>query len=165
MGSLPCSTLSAAPFDLQFQSLVATASPGASSSRSTPALSCSNLRVRAAASCTDRRPPVARIWTPLSSRVGSDSSAHPRPLASPCRPRAGSCLCLVLVRAKDDCFFIVRKGCSRGKAQPASLPVALRPPNWASAHYLRFCSGVVRIRSSTSVCLLHGLVLFPCGIS
>uniref|UniRef100_A0A8R7UM69 Uncharacterized protein n=1 Tax=Triticum urartu TaxID=4572 RepID=A0A8R7UM69_TRIUA len=130
MGSLPCSTLRAAPFDLHFQSLVATASPGASSSGSTPALllSCSNLRVRAAASCTDRRPPVARIWTPLSFRVGSYSSAHPRPLASPCRPRAGSCLCIVLVRAEDDCFFIACKGCSRGKAQPASLPAALRPP-------------------------------------
>src|SRR3954462_2321393 len=30
---------------------------------------------------------------------------------------------------------------------------------------LRFRSGVVRIRSTTSVCLLHGLVLLPCGIS
>ena len=29
---------------------------------------------------------------------------------------------------------------------------------------LRFRSGVVRIRSTTSVCLLHGLVLLPCGI-
>src|SRR3954466_15659985 len=28
-----------------------------------------------------------------------------------------------------------------------------------------FRSGVVRIRSTTSVCLLHGLVLLPCGIS
>src|SRR4051812_4404138 len=28
-----------------------------------------------------------------------------------------------------------------------------------------FCSGAVRIRSTTSVCLLHGLVLLPCGIS
>ena len=31
--------------------------------------------------------------------------------------------------------------------------------------YLRFRSGVVRIPSSTSVCLLHGLALLPCGIS
>ena len=30
---------------------------------------------------------------------------------------------------------------------------------------LRFRSGVVRIRSSTAVCLLHGLILLPCGIS
>ena len=30
---------------------------------------------------------------------------------------------------------------------------------------LRFCSGVVRIRLTSSVCLLHGLVLLPCGIS
>ena len=30
---------------------------------------------------------------------------------------------------------------------------------------LRFRSGVVRIRSTTSACLLHGLVLLPCGIS
>ena len=30
---------------------------------------------------------------------------------------------------------------------------------------LRFRSGVVRIRSTTSVCLVHGLVLLPCGIS
>ena len=30
---------------------------------------------------------------------------------------------------------------------------------------LRVGSGVVRIRSTTSVCLLHGLVLLPCGIS
>ena len=30
---------------------------------------------------------------------------------------------------------------------------------------LRFLSGVVRIRSTTSACLLHGLVLLPCGIS
>ena len=30
---------------------------------------------------------------------------------------------------------------------------------------LRFHSGVVRIRSTTSVCLLHGLVLLPSGIS
>ena len=30
---------------------------------------------------------------------------------------------------------------------------------------LRFRSGVVRIRSTTSVCLLHGFGLFPCGIS
>ena len=30
---------------------------------------------------------------------------------------------------------------------------------------LRFRYGVVRIRSTTSVCLLHGLVLLPCGIS
>ena len=30
---------------------------------------------------------------------------------------------------------------------------------------LRFCSGVVRIRSTTSACLLHGLVLLPSGIS
>ncbi|XBI45561.1 hypothetical protein VPH35_110015 [Triticum aestivum] len=33
------------------------------------------------------------------------------------------------------------------------------------ASKLRFRSGVVRIRSTTSVCLLHGLVLLPCGIS
>ena len=30
---------------------------------------------------------------------------------------------------------------------------------------LRFRFRVVRIRSTTSVCLLHGLVLLPCGIS
>ena len=30
---------------------------------------------------------------------------------------------------------------------------------------LRFRSGVVRIRSTMSACLLHGLVLLPCGIS
>ena len=30
---------------------------------------------------------------------------------------------------------------------------------------LRFHSRVVRIRSNTTVCLLHGLVLLPCGIS
>ena len=30
---------------------------------------------------------------------------------------------------------------------------------------LRFRSEVVRIRSTTFVCLLHGLVLIPCGIS
>ena len=30
---------------------------------------------------------------------------------------------------------------------------------------LRFRSGVVRIRSTTSTCLLHGLVLLPSGIS
>ena len=30
---------------------------------------------------------------------------------------------------------------------------------------LRFRFGVVRIRSTTSACLLHGLVLLPCGIS
>ena len=29
----------------------------------------------------------------------------------------------------------------------------------------RFRSGVVRVHSTTSVCLLHGLVLLPCGIS
>src|SRR3954469_16619096 len=28
-----------------------------------------------------------------------------------------------------------------------------------------FRSGVVRIRSTSSICLLHGLVLLPCGIS
>ena len=33
------------------------------------------------------------------------------------------------------------------------------------SRYLRFRSGVVRIRSTTSVCLLRGLVLLPCGIS
>src|SRR3954469_12331896 len=33
------------------------------------------------------------------------------------------------------------------------------------SRYLRFRSGVVRICSTTSVCLLHGLVLLPCGIS
>ena len=33
------------------------------------------------------------------------------------------------------------------------------------SRYLRFCSGVVRIRSTTSACLLHGLVLLPSGIS
>ena len=33
------------------------------------------------------------------------------------------------------------------------------------SRYLRFCPGVVRIHSTTSVCLLHGLVLLPCGIS
>ena len=33
------------------------------------------------------------------------------------------------------------------------------------SRYLRFRSRVVRIRSTTSVCLLHGLVLLPCGIS
>ena len=33
------------------------------------------------------------------------------------------------------------------------------------SRYLRFRSGVVRIRSTSSVCLLHGLVLLPCGIS
>ena len=33
------------------------------------------------------------------------------------------------------------------------------------SRYLRFRSGVVRIRSTTSVCLLHGLVLLPSGIS
>ena len=33
------------------------------------------------------------------------------------------------------------------------------------SRYLRFRSGVVRIRSTTSACLLHGLVLLPCGIS
>ncbi|XBI84624.1 hypothetical protein VPH35_092893 [Triticum aestivum] len=40
-------------------------------------------------------------------------------------------------------------------------------PNRSETHAskLRFHSGVVRIRSSTSVCLLHGLVLLPCGIS
>ena len=32
------------------------------------------------------------------------------------------------------------------------------------SRYLRFRSGVVRIRSTPSVCLLHGLVLLPCGI-
>ena len=30
---------------------------------------------------------------------------------------------------------------------------------------LWFCSGIVRIRSTTSACLLHGLVLLPCAIS
>ncbi|XP_073355327.1 uncharacterized protein [Aegilops tauschii subsp. strangulata] len=41
------------------------------------------------------------------------------------------------------------------------------PPAQAGQFWpnLRFCSGVVRIRSTTSVCLLHGLVLLPCGIS
>ncbi|XBI39228.1 hypothetical protein VPH35_124057 [Triticum aestivum] len=34
-----------------------------------------------------------------------------------------------------------------------------------SGRWLRFRSEVVRIRSTTSVCLLHGLVLLPCGIS
>ena len=34
-----------------------------------------------------------------------------------------------------------------------------------SSRELRFRFGVVRIRSSTSVCLLHGLVVLPCGIS
>src|SRR3954468_17898341 len=33
------------------------------------------------------------------------------------------------------------------------------------SRYLRFRSGVVRIRSTSPVCLLHGLVLLPCGIS
>ncbi|KAM3328572.1 hypothetical protein ACQJBY_025987 [Aegilops geniculata] len=33
------------------------------------------------------------------------------------------------------------------------------------ASKLRFCSRVVRIRSTTSVCLLLGIVLLPCGIS
>ena len=33
------------------------------------------------------------------------------------------------------------------------------------SRYLRFHSGVVRNHSTTSVCLLHGLVLLPCGIS
>ena len=33
------------------------------------------------------------------------------------------------------------------------------------SRYLRFRSGVVRIRSTTSVCLLHALVLLPSGIS
>src|SRR3954467_925418 len=33
------------------------------------------------------------------------------------------------------------------------------------SRYLRCRSGVVRICSTTSVCLLHGLVLLPCGIS
>ncbi|XP_044458055.1 uncharacterized protein [Triticum aestivum] len=48
-----------------------------------------------------------------------------------------------------------------------------RPPlssSWAKARSclsreLRFRFRVVRIRSTTSVCLLHGLVLLPCGIS
>ncbi|XBH84453.1 hypothetical protein VPH35_072624 [Triticum aestivum] len=38
-------------------------------------------------------------------------------------------------------------------------------PSRLNASKLRFRSGVVRIRSSTTVCLLHGLVLLPCGIS
>ena len=36
---------------------------------------------------------------------------------------------------------------------------------WFFPGCLRFCSGVVRIRSTTSVRLLHGLVLLPSGIS
>ncbi|XBI64413.1 hypothetical protein VPH35_044569 [Triticum aestivum] len=44
--------------------------------------------------------------------------------------------------------------CPRGP----SPSTGLRPMLW-------FLSGVVRIRSTTSVCLLHGLVLLPCGIS
>ncbi|XBI00201.1 hypothetical protein VPH35_129326 [Triticum aestivum] len=40
-------------------------------------------------------------------------------------------------------------------------------PNRSETHAskLRFRSGVVRIRSTTSVCILHGLVLLPIGIS
>ncbi|XBI81870.1 hypothetical protein VPH35_090684 [Triticum aestivum] len=53
--------------------------------------------------------------------------------------------------------------------QPAPGP-AKAGPSWASSTKrakprLRFRSGVVRIRSTPSVCLLHGLVLLPCGIS
>ena len=36
---------------------------------------------------------------------------------------------------------------------------------FASLGSFVFHSGVLRIRLTTSVCLLHGLVLFPCGIS
>ncbi|XBI54679.1 hypothetical protein VPH35_036647 [Triticum aestivum] len=48
-----------------------------------------------------------------------------------------------------------------GPAPFAREPSSARPcrPN------LRFRSGVVRIRSTTSACLLHGLVLLLCGIS
>ncbi|XBH63640.1 hypothetical protein VPH35_117569 [Triticum aestivum] len=44
---------------------------------------------------------------------------------------------------------------------PAGLP--LRQPG--PQPVLRFRSGVVRVRSTTFVCLLHGLVLLPSGIS
>ncbi|XBI48569.1 hypothetical protein VPH35_112271 [Triticum aestivum] len=53
---------------------------------------------------------------------------------------------------------------------PLACASPARPP--AAQHHqpglgpwLRFRSGVVRIRSTTSVCLLRGLVLLPCRIS
>ncbi|XP_073352427.1 uncharacterized protein [Aegilops tauschii subsp. strangulata] len=60
----------------------------------------------------------------------------------------------------------------RRRSPMIPVPLLLLSPRRASlclpgcfSRYLRFRSGVVRIRSTTSVCLLHGLVLHPCGIS
>ncbi|XBI25951.1 hypothetical protein VPH35_050771 [Triticum aestivum] len=53
---------------------------------------------------------------------------------------------------------------TRGRLLP-STPHRTRSAPKMHASKLQFCSGVVRIRSTTSVCLLHGLVLLPIGIS
>ncbi|XBH64337.1 hypothetical protein VPH35_118123 [Triticum aestivum] len=119
----------------------------------------------------------------LQDRRDPSSRARVRPSApsaarrSPTRPRRRQPLLHPLLQATEDAARPCCIDCSQrpwpsfsgrvghqqaGPAPPSSLPLQAER---AKAHWLRFRSGVVRIRSTTSVCLLHGLVLLPSGIS
>ncbi|XP_073365022.1 uncharacterized protein [Aegilops tauschii subsp. strangulata] len=110
---------------------------------------------------------VTRL-VPLVSATSLRSPCRRRPLSDLKPPRSAS----VSASSREGRRLLPRASSSRAWAarapRPGASPAPLRPASSSPAGlgpWLRFRSGVVRIRSTTSVFLLHGLVLLPSRIS
>ncbi|XP_073356355.1 uncharacterized protein [Aegilops tauschii subsp. strangulata] len=76
----------------------------------------------------------------------------------------GSCPCPLTSHA-GMCARAARLGAPSSFRSPSQPRASIAMAAGLCFPALRFRSGVVRIRLIPSVCLLHGLVLLPCGIS
>ncbi|XBI37891.1 hypothetical protein VPH35_123087 [Triticum aestivum] len=91
--------------------------------------------------------PLHRVLPPLFLHVNEDEDAHLLPALTEAAPGQ------------------ISPASSRLWATPRPSRGLPAPPLTGPCGLLRFRFGVVRIRSTTSVSLLHGLVLLPSGIS
>ncbi|XBI19915.1 hypothetical protein VPH35_061322 [Triticum aestivum] len=135
----------------------APATSTSSSSRNCFARPCPRERLRLRP--PPRPSPPRRLHLLRQRRRARTSMAKLRELRRPGdpRPRRTSFL-RIRPRRRQPCLRRL------AKFRRLNLPASPWPP--ASVFpALRFRSGVVRIRSTTPFCLLHGLVLLPCGIS
>ncbi|XBH54765.1 hypothetical protein VPH35_076997 [Triticum aestivum] len=117
------------------------------------------------------RRPRPRPWIRLLRPPSPESAPSPPPSPSPAATVAPCILCFVSTAP------LPRVDSHSARAWATAVSVQRPPPlrqaqcaqgllcRWAKARWLRFHSGVVRIRSTTSVSLLHGLALLPSGIS
>ncbi|XBH57344.1 hypothetical protein VPH35_078968 [Triticum aestivum] len=155
---LPCSLSESSPRPSFLQASIAAMEPPRfnSAGNGTPTTSTARIHRLLPPFTSCRRPDPAPLRPPIPGLLCSPASSASKPLA----------LCLhrpepVSPPRVDHAlphFDLPAKPKSSQPACLASPPTGPRP-------MLRFRSGVVRIRSTPSVCLLHGLVLLPCGIS